>query len=100
MRHIPFHFFGLIGIILLIICCDHLQVANLQEDSASAANDSERVQELQNEISSVNEKVAHYQTVLAHTVSRESVGAPVCVRFIICKLPFITSLRYDSCCIV
>lgn len=45
------------------------QVANLQEDSEAAAGDSERVKELQNEIAAVNEKVVHYQTVLADTVS-------------------------------
>lgn len=45
------------------------QVANLQEDSEAAAGDGERVKELQNEIASVNEKVAHYQTVLADTES-------------------------------
>lgn len=50
------------------------QVADLQEDSeAAAAGDSERVKELQNEIASVNEKVVHYQTVLADTVSSVSV---------------------------
>lgn len=51
----------------------YFQVANLQEDTAATASDSERVKELENEIASVNEKVVHYQTVLADTVSFLSV---------------------------
>ncbi|KAG0711165.1 Ribosome-binding protein 1 [Chionoecetes opilio] len=43
------------------------QVANLQENSAAAAQDSQRIRDLQNEIGAVNEKVSHYQTVLADT---------------------------------
>lgn len=43
----------------------------MQKESSQASDDNERVSQLEEAVRAANEKVTHYQTVLADTVSMQ-----------------------------